>query len=111
MEKNEQLLSLAADTANSLIDPLTQQLRQLADASDWPAEVVSQLSVEWDGTSISVAYPPEIAEKVNDLEYGTNSDKPNSVIRSFIYRSVPIVKNVFAHKTVKDLMDIEGVFA
>jgi hypothetical protein len=111
MEKNEQLLSLAADTADSLIEPLTQQLRQLADASDWPAEVIAQLSVDWDGTNLSVSYPPEIADQVNDLEYGTNSDKPNSVIRAFIYRSVPIIKNVFANKTMKNLMDIEGVFA
>lgn len=111
MEKNEQLLSLAADTANSLIQPLTQQLRQLADASDWPSEVVSQLSVEWDGTNLSVSYPPDIAEQVNDLEYGTNSDKPNSVIRSFIYRSIPTVKEIFGNQTIKNLMDIEGVFA
>lgn len=111
MQKDEALVALESDAAYALVNDLTTQLKELALASDWPKDVVAQLSVEWDGRNISVVYPSNISQAVEDLEYGSNSNRPNSVIRSFIYRSVPTVKHVFATRTIPQLMDIEGVFA
>lgn len=102
---------IASDAAFALIDQLTAELRSEAAAADWPEEIVSQLSITWDGNNLAVAYPPEIASTVENLEYGSFSDKPNSVIRGFIYRCVPIVQNVFMNRTMPLLMDAEGLFA
>ena len=110
MQRSEKLEAIASDTAFALVDQLTSELRALADASDWPAEVVSRLNVEWDGTNISVTYPSEIATLVENLEYGTESDRPNSVIRAFTYRCVPTVQAVLANRTMPQLMDAEGLF-
>lgn len=111
MQKNNQLEAIASDAAYALVQQLTLELKSLASAADWPNDIVAQLSVEWDGRNLSVVYPSDIADTVFNLEYGNESDKPNSVIRSFTYRSAPTVKEVFANRTLPQLMDLEGLFA
>lgn len=69
------------------------------------------LSVEWDGRNLSVVYPSEYAQQIENLEYGEGSDKPNTVIRAFVYRCIPTVKNVLANVTMPQLMDVEEMFA
>lgn len=102
---------LASDAAYVLVDQLTSDLRATASAADWPEEIIAQLSVQWDGTSLSVAYPTAIAQEVENLEYGYFSDRPNSVIRSFTYRCAPKIKEVFMNRTMPQLMDLEGMFS
>ena len=48
----------------------------MAHRSGWPAEVISKLEVRSDGSGgLYVYYPEDIAERVEDLEYGNLNEK------------------------------------
>lgn len=102
---------IASDAAFALIDRLTADLKATASAADWPDYIVNSLAVQWDGNSLFVAYPPSLAKEIEDLEYGNFSDKPNSVIRAFLYRCSTAVKEVLMNRTLPQLMDAERLFA
>jgi hypothetical protein len=102
--------AVVSDAAFYLIPQLTADLKAAAKSSGWPAEVVSTLSVVFDGKDLSVDYPQELSKTVDNLEYGDSRNAPNSVIRSFIYRSGDTLKSVLANRSVSNLMELEGVF-
>lgn len=110
MSATSSLDAVVSDAAFYLIPQLTQELKDTATASGWPKTVIDVLSVSFDGSNITVEYPPQMARIIDDLEYGNASDLPNSVIRSFIYRSGDTVKSVLANRSVSNLFESEGVF-
>lgn len=101
---------IASDAAYYLIPTLTKELKDMARAATWPEEVINQLNIEFDGESVYISYPDAIARKVIGLEYGHGSDRPNSVIRAFIYRVDPIIKKTIGSRMVENIIDEEGVF-
>ena len=101
---------VVADAAFYLIPQLTEELRTAAKNSGWPTEVIETLSIKFDGSSLSVDYPTAMAKTIDDLEYGTGAEMPNSVIRSFIYRSGETVESVLANRSISTLFDLEGIF-
>jgi hypothetical protein len=105
-----ELDAVVADAAFYLIPELTSDLKAAAKSSGWPSDVVNALSVSFDGENLAVDYPKEMSVAVDNLEYGTGKDAPNSVIRSFIYRSGDTLKSVLANRSVSNLMELEGVF-
>jgi hypothetical protein len=102
--------AIVADAAFYLIPQLTEELKTTAKNSGWPKSAIDVLSVSFDGSNLSVDNPPQLARMIEDLEYGNGSDLPNSVIRSFIYRSGDTVKSVLADRSVSNLIESEGVF-
>lgn len=110
MSATSNLDAVVSDAAFYLIPELTSDLKAAAKASGWPDNVVNALSVSFDGENLAVDYPKEISTAVDDLEYGTGQNAPNSVIRSFIYRSGDTLKSVLANRSVSNLMELEGIF-
>ena len=110
MSATNSLDAVVSDAVFYLIPQLTQELKAAATTSGWPKTAFDVLSVSFDGSNISVDYPPQTARMIEDLEYGNGSDLPNSVIRSFIYRSGDTVKSVLANQSVSNLFESEGVF-
>lgn len=101
---------VVSDAAYFLLPTLTKELRDMARAATWPEEIVNQLSIDFDGETIFVSYPDAIASQVVGLEYGHGSDRPNSVIRAFIYRAEPLIKKTIGPRMVENIIDEEGVF-
>lgn len=110
MSAKSELDAVVSDAANTLIPQLTSELQTLAKTSGWPDVVVNSLSVTFDGSNLVVSYPKELSTAVDNLEYGNQSDMPNAVIRSFVYRSGETLKSVLANRSVTNLLELEGVF-
>lgn len=102
--------AVVSDAAYALIPMLTDELVALAMSSNWPFNVIRQLQVSFDGTSLSIDYPEEIAAQVQALEYGTGTSLPNSVLRSFVYRAEPIIKDVYQNRVASNLFDLEEIY-
>lgn len=52
----------------------------------WPEDIVSSLSLVFDGKAVQISYPEHLTSRVNDLEFGDVGKPPNSVIRTFMLR-------------------------
>lgn len=102
--------AVASDAAYYLMEPLTKVLKEMAISAGWPTDIVESLYIDFDGERISVAYPQNKSAEIMDLEYGRGQQLPNSVIRSFIYRSDKVVKDVMLSRTADALFDLEEVF-
>lgn len=97
------------DSISGLSGPLTSALKEAALAAGWDSMLVSQLSVVADDTGINIEYPEGIAEKIEDLEYGTLDHPPASVFRTFLTKNGAIVENSVSASVVDNLFD-SGVF-
>lgn len=84
-----------ADVINNLLkakasdgaEEMTAALRDRAARFGWPQDVVSKMSVVYDGSSLNYSFPEDIEKKVWDLEYGKMPNPtPNSVLRGLEYR-------------------------
>jgi hypothetical protein len=111
MAATSSLDAVVSDAAFYLIPQLTEELKATAKTSGWPKSAIDALSVSFDGSSLSVDYPPQLKNMIEDLEYGNGSNFPNSVIRSFIYRSGPTVNSVLANRSISNLFEAEGIFS
>ena len=110
LPKESELQFAASDAAHTLRPQLEEQLQYAAETAGWPERIVLGLSVDFDGTSLIVNYPDEIATDVENLEYGAEFKLPNPVIRPFIARSGGYIKDVLATVTLDDLIEMEEVF-
>ena len=110
MSQNDNVDILASDAAYALIPILEENLRLAADAGGWSDEIISKLSVEYKDGALSITYPDELEQQIQDLEYGSEGIPPRPVIRSFIYRADPYIKSVLANQTIDLLMQYEEVF-
>lgn len=102
--------TLASDAAYLLTPILEYNLRIAADAGGWPDDIIKQLTVEYDNGNLSIGYPDNLTQQVQDLEYGKEGAPPKPVLRNFIYRTDSYVKEILANQTVDLLMEYEEVF-
>ena len=102
--------AVVSDAAYNLIPILTDELVALAMASNWPFHIIKSLSVQFNGTSLTIDYPENIASEVQTLEYGNGANLPNSVLRSFVYRAEPIIKNFYRDSVASNLFDLEEMY-
>ncbi len=80
---NKLLQAKASDSA----EEMTAALRERATRYGWPQDIVSKMSVAYDGSNLSYNFPEDIEKKVWDLEYGKMPNPaPNSVLRGLEYR-------------------------
>jgi hypothetical protein len=63
---------------------LTPEFHRQALDAGWPSDVVMHMTVEEEDGDLYINYPPDIASRVDDLEYGTPISPPNAVIRIFM---------------------------
>lgn len=103
--------SAVSDAAFYLVPVLTDELQSLAIASNWPARVIKQITVSFDGASLYIDYPDDIAQEIQDLEYGKTGQVPNSVLRSFVYKIQPLIKEFYKDHVASNLFDLEEIYA
>ena len=104
------LEALSDKTADTLIDPLTTQLRLIARESGWPARLIQGLTVTVDDThTLYVDYPDELREDIENMEYGDINGLPNAAIRPFIFRAPKLVEEIIREQTLQDLFIQAGV--
>jgi hypothetical protein len=76
----------AKDVARKSALKLTPVLRDMAFRAEWPSDIIIQLRVDAVDADLVVAYPEDLDDRINDLEYGTESTPASPVIRPFTYR-------------------------
>lgn len=62
---------------------LTQRLRSLAINAGWPEDAAEAVTIVHKNGDIEISVDPKYEKIVNNLEYGTETQPPNSVIRKF----------------------------
>jgi len=102
--------AVVSDAAYNLIPILTDELVSLAMASNWPFHIIKSLQVSFNGTSLTIDYPSDLASEIQTLEYGSGTSLPNSVLRSFVYRAEPIIKNFYKDSVASNLFDLEEIY-
>lgn len=107
--KESSLSKIAAEVAYSVIPSLKEQLEEAAKTAGWPDKLIKSMFIDFDGTSISVKYPDQLASEIDDLEYGKPFGLPNPVIRPFIYRSETIIKEAVATVALDKIFELEGI--
>lgn len=111
MPANSRDLQFAATDAAHFLQPILQKnLQEDAATAGWPANIVQSLTVDFDGSNLSVKYPDELADQIDDLEYGKPFGLPNAVIRPFVYSSEPYIRDVLVTRTLDLILDAEEVF-
>jgi hypothetical protein len=88
---------------------LTPEFRQEALNAGWPAQIVMQMTVEEQEGDLYISYPPNIADQVDDLEYGTLSTPPNAIIRIFIADHTEGTNDIF-ESAFEDIVSRLGAF-
>lgn len=109
LAETAELDAATSDAAYYLMPLLNEELKNTASAAGWPKELVAGLFIDFDGSDLTVSYPEAMAQQIEDLEYGTGSNLPNSVIRSFSYRIDDIIRSVFENQTFDTLFMLEDV--
>lgn len=87
MIRTDELEQAVAQAVHSASRRMTAKVRREAFSAGWPAHVSRHLSVRHSGGGFSVTYPEHLSEKVEALEYGTQSTAPSAVIRRFENRT------------------------
>jgi hypothetical protein len=98
--------------ANAVLKPLkaqlTKELRVDAKRAKWPANLVKTLSISIKSSMIYVQYPNDLAEQIEDLEYGNKGQTPKPVIRFFMDRHADTVSNALVEASL-NLLESKGV--
>ena len=90
-------------------EEMTAALRERAMDSGWPTDIASQISVEFDGSSLYFNIPDSIAETVYELEYGTPNRRPTSVLRGLKYRLAGLMDDVIDDELLDAMVMSDGV--
>lgn len=64
-------------------DALTSKFAQMAKASNWPDDLIKEISVHINDGSVELTYDEALQKKIHDLEYGHLASPPTAVIRKF----------------------------
>ena len=108
-DKNVEIAS--SDAAFNLIPQLESALATMADASGWPDDVITQLTVSYDDGKLNITYPESIAKQVDDLQYGdANGTPPRPLIDNFIRRAEASIQKSLANNTLDLLLEMQEVF-
>lgn len=97
----------AASSLKAMQSALTTELKSDAISAGWPKKYANRLSVRVDQANVYVDYPDDMAEAIEDLEYGNGSESPMAVMRLFIDRHADDFQNLFADMSL-DALVAEG---
>lgn len=104
------LLSVIAKAAEKAADEYTVIFQEKALEAGWPPYLVNQMSIQEKDGELYVDYPEAISLQVDNLEYGTQTSAPNSVIRTFLNHNQSETTE-FSNLVYADAMSSMGVFA
>lgn len=108
--RNDNINTFAKKAIDGLLDPLTLQLRSLAESSGWPANIINSISVVADDNyNLHVDKPDELKAEIDDLEYGAEFGLPNAVIRPFLLRASASVEAALEDIVLGDLFEEVGI--
>lgn len=88
---------------------LTSSLRDMAYRAEWPTDVIVQLVIKSEDSNLFIYYPEELEEQINNLEYGTPNQAPQSVFRPFIARFASELEQDVSEGII-DTLAFMGVF-
>lgn len=98
-------LSINEKALRDAKEELTRLLRQDASKAGWPSSLWSTLNVELGNNRVVATYPEEIRTQIEDQEYGTGKNPPNSVIRRFEDKAAVIFADAVADNISKYLFE------
>ena len=101
---------LATIYAESAAKKLTLELRDLAVAAGWPADVARSLSVVLNDGSLNIDYPENMDKRIQDLEYGNFQTPPKTVFRKFMYRTEGVASSILGGEVLDQLVMEAEVF-
>ena len=103
---NAALKKAAIAVTQNVEGPLTAALRDKAYKSEWPSDIIIQLSVKAKDGALYIDYPENLEERINDLEYGTEGVSPQAVFRPFMSRYASTMENDLSNSVVDVLAEI-----
>ena len=86
------------------LQTLTNMLRAEAERSDWPSEVYMRMRVVMRKGELKVIYPSQLKTSIMDLEYGTESEPPRTLIRRIRGPFSAIMEKAYVAEAVKGLL-------
>jgi hypothetical protein len=95
----------AANSLKALQSSLTKELQSDALSAGWPKMYANSLSVRINKSNIYIDYSEQLAQDIEDLEYGSESQPPKPILRLFIDRHSEDFQNIFAESSVNYLFD------
>jgi len=101
---NIEFKASASKSLKGISPQLTVLLKEDARRAQWPNDIVNRLKVTIEDLNIVIYYPEKFASKVEDLEYGTQSDSPQSIFRLFITKHGDTISNSMAEWSVDHLI-------
>jgi len=105
--RSASISSTAESIGVALAIRLTPSLRKMAVDSGWPTDLVSALSLKVDdNNNLYVDYPENLAQRIEDEEYGSFQTMPNAVIRPFIMRSSAAIAEEIDQSALDKLAEI-----
>lgn len=104
---SEELATLYAESAAK---ELTLELRDLAVAAGWPADVARSLSVVLSNGSLNIDYPENMDKRIQDLEYGNSETPPKTVLRKFMYRTEGVASAILGGEVLDQIIMEAEVF-
>jgi hypothetical protein len=103
------LYAISESTAEAVLPALTDELRSLARASNWPDYIIDEFYVDYADGYIEAVYPAEHEGEIDSLEYGEPGTLPNAVLRPFILRSPSTIRQALEHIAAGELFLELGV--
>ena len=91
---------------------LTDTLKKMADTAEWPAHIISALTVNVDDDlQMIIQYPEDLQAEIDDLEYGAaDTGRPNSVIRPFTLEANKIITKYLLDVVFTKMITRAGIF-
>ena len=105
-EVNAAVEKVAKEGARKSALKLTPVLRDQAFRAEWPSEIVIELSVKAEDENLYISYPDEFDSRIEDLEYGSQSQPPRPVLRPFMARYASNLEEEITESVVDILSDM-----
>jgi hypothetical protein len=97
-----------SSSLKKLTKTLTADIRKDALIAGWPVALADSLSVKIERNSLSVEYPEDFSQKIEDLEYGDGMSTPRPVLRRFASKHKLKLKNDITEASADWLFE-EGI--
>jgi hypothetical protein len=97
--------SYAGKTLKGVDLEFTALVQNDAKSAGWPTNVVSKLKVVITNSKLTIVYPSEFAEEIDELEYGNRSSSPRPVFRRFIAKHEGAITQRIAEMSVNYLVE------
>lgn len=105
VEQMKPFADYANQSVRALDRELTKRLRDAAKFANWPPRLANVLRVEIRNDNISVSYPSNFAQEIEDLEYGTGTTTARPVFRKFASAHKGLIENALEESSVDYLFD------